>query len=156
FTNAAAAADLEWLRTGLADMIATDLSQSRYVRPVPGERVLSVLQGAGLAQQARFDDKALEAVARATPAQSVLAGRFVERAGRPRVGLVRGRRGSGVAAAFRVEGGGADVLRLVDDIASRVKDVLDVPPETEKGGARPIAEVTTASLAAQRAYQQGL
>ena len=39
FTNATGAAEFDWMRGGLPEMLVTDLSQSQFVRPVPGQRV---------------------------------------------------------------------------------------------------------------------
>src|SRR6185503_5805644 len=87
FTNAAGSKDLEWMRTGLPEMLVTDLSQSRFVRPVPGERVAKVLGQLGIAAQTRFDESALESMSKRAPAQSVLYGQFLEAEGRLRLDL---------------------------------------------------------------------
>jgi tetratricopeptide (TPR) repeat protein len=156
-TNATGAAELEWLRTGLPDMLVTDLSQSKYVRPVPGERVFRVLEQSGLAEQTRFDEKALEAVSRLAHAESVLSGQFVESGGRLRLDLSLRKAGSGVSVPLKVEGTTAEVFALVDQLAKAVKDQLDLSPAQLQADAdRPISEVSTASLEAQRAYQAGL
>jgi tetratricopeptide (TPR) repeat protein len=157
FGNATGAAELEWMRMGLPDMLVTDLAQSQYVRPVPAERVLHVLQQAGLTQQSRFDEAALEAVAGRTRAHSVLAGQIVESGGKLRLELVLRRAGSGVSVPLRVEGETARVFALVDEVAKRLKAQLDLSPEQLKADTdRSISEVSTASLEARKAYQEGL
>jgi tetratricopeptide (TPR) repeat protein len=154
FTNATGSAEMEWLRSGLPDMLVTDLSQSKYVRPVPGERVFRVLEESGLDKQTRFDEKALEAVSRLTHAESVLSGQFVESGGKLRLDLSLRKAGSGVAVPLKVEGTLAEVFGLVDQVAKAIKDQLDLSPAQLKADAdRPISEVATASLDAQRAYQ---
>jgi eukaryotic-like serine/threonine-protein kinase len=157
FTNATGSGELEWMRTGLADMLVTDLSQSKYVRPVPGERVSRVLQQAGLSKQSRFDEAALESVSKLARAQSVLSGQFVEAAGKLRLDLTLRRAGSGVAVPLKAEGTASDVFAMVDRIAQQVREHLDLSPEQIRSDtARPVAEVSTGSLEALRAYHAGL
>jgi eukaryotic-like serine/threonine-protein kinase len=154
FTNATGSAELEWLRSGLPDMLVTDLSQSKYVRPVPGERVFRVLEESGLDKQTRFDEKALEAVSRLAHVESVLSGQFVESGGKLRLDLNLRKAGSGVAVPLKVEGTTAEVFGLVDQVAKAIKEQLDLSPAQLRADAdRPISEVATASLDAQRAYQ---
>ena len=154
FTNATGSAEMEWLRSGLPDMLVTDLSQSKYVRPVPGERVFRVLEESGLDKQTRFDEKALEAVSRLSHAESVLSGQFVESGGKLRLDLTLRKAGSGVSVPLKVEGTTGAVFALVDDVARAIKEQLDLSPAQLRADAdRPISEVATASLDAQRAYQ---
>jgi tetratricopeptide (TPR) repeat protein len=157
FTNASASKDLEWIRSGLPEMLVTDLSQSRYIRPVPGERLVKVLRDLGMLDQTRFDEAGLESVSRMAPAQSVLYGQFVESEGKLRLDLVLRTAASGVPLPLKVEGSASQLLALVDQIAARVKGQLDLSAEQIRGDAgRPFAEVATSSLEALRAYQAGL
>jgi tetratricopeptide (TPR) repeat protein len=157
FTNASGSKELEWLRTGLPEMLVTDLSQSSYIRPVPGDRVSHVLQQAGLAEQSRFDEAALESVSKLAPAQSVLSGQFVESAGRLRLDLSLRKAGSGVTIPIKVEAGSTEVFGLVDKITGQVKQHMDLSPaQVAADTDRPISEVSTASLEALRSYQAGL
>jgi tetratricopeptide (TPR) repeat protein/predicted Ser/Thr protein kinase len=156
-TNAAGSADLEWLRSGLPDMLVTDLSQSKYVRPVPGERVFRVLEESGLDKASRFDEKGLEAVSRLAHAESILSGQFVESGGKLRLDLTLRKAGSGVSVPLKVEGTTAEVFALVDQVAKAIKEQLDLSPAQLRADAdRPITEVATASLDAQRAYQAAM
>ncbi|HEY6552174.1 MAG TPA: protein kinase, partial [Vicinamibacteria bacterium] len=154
FTNATGSAEMEWLRSGLPDMLVTDLSQSKYVRPVPGERVFRVLEESGLDKQTRFDEKALEAVSKLAHAESVLSGQFVESGGKLRLDLTLRKSGSGVAVPLKVEGSTSEVFLLVDQIATAIKEHLDLSPAQLRADTdRPLTEVATSSLDAQRAYQ---
>jgi len=157
FTNATGSKDLEWMRAGLPEMLVTDLSQSQFVRPVPGERVHRVLQDAGLADQSRFDEAALETVSKLAHAQSVLSGQFVEAGGKLRLDLTLRKAGTGVSVPLKVEAQASEVFALVDQITTRIKEQLDLSPaQIRRDTDRPIAEVTSASLDAQHAYQAGL
>jgi tetratricopeptide (TPR) repeat protein/tRNA A-37 threonylcarbamoyl transferase component Bud32 len=157
FTNVTGDANLEWLRTGLPEMLVTDLSQSRYVRPVRGDRVARVLEQAGLSGQSRFDEAALESVAKSTRSQSVVTGQFLQLEGRLRVELMLRKSGAGVSVPLRVETAASDVFGLVDAITRRVKEHLDLSPKRLRGDVdRPVFEVSTASIDAMRACMGGL
>ena len=155
-TNAAASAELDWMREGLADMLVTDLGQSRYVRPVPGERVLRVLKDIGAESQTRFDASALEAISKRAPAQTVLYGQFVQSGDTVRLDLSLRQAGSGVTLPIKAEARHGDVLSLVDHISTAVKQQLDLTPEQIKGDvARPFSEVATSSVDALRLFHEG-
>jgi tetratricopeptide (TPR) repeat protein/tRNA A-37 threonylcarbamoyl transferase component Bud32 len=156
-TNAAGTAELDWLRTGLPEMLVTDLSQSRYVRPVPGERVLKVMRDLGVAENTRFDEQALDSISRRAAAESVLYGQFVEAGGSLRLDLTLRQSTTGVPIPIQVVGSSAEVFRLVDEITSKVKEQLDLTEDQLKADTdRPVSAVTTASLPALRSYQEGL
>ena len=155
-TNATGSAELDWMREGLADMLVTDLGQSRYVRPVPGERLASVLKDIGASGQTRFDESALEAVSKRAPAETVLHGQFVQSGDKVRLDLSLRRAGSGVGQPIKAEGRSGDVLALVDQISGAVKQRLDLTPEQIKGDvARPFSEVATGSVDALRLFHEG-
>jgi len=155
-TNAAASAELDWMREGLADMLVTELAQSRYVRPVPSERVLRVLKDIGAEAQTRFDASALEAISKRAPAQTVLFGQFLQSGETMRLDLSLRQAGSGVILPITAEGRSSDVLSLVDHISTAVKQQLDLTSEQIKGDvARPFSEVATSSVEALRLFQEG-
>ncbi|MEE9179586.1 MAG: protein kinase, partial [Vicinamibacteria bacterium] len=157
FTNATGSGELQWMRNGLSEMVITDLSQSRYVRPVPGERVFKVLRELGVEGQTRFDEATLSAVADLAPAQAVLYGQFVASGEQFRMDLTLRQGNSGVPTPIKVEGETSQVFAMVDRITQQVKEQLDLSPDQLKGDIdRPVAEVSTASLDALRIYQSGL
>lgn len=157
FTNATGAAEFDWLRTGLPEMLVTDISQSRYVRPVSGERVRKVMADLGIAENTRFDESALNAVSERAPAQSVVFGQYVESGGTLRIDLTLRKAGSGVPIPLQAEARSSEVFQLVDRITGLIKDQLDLDPDQLRSDTdRPIAEVTSSSLSALRSYQSGL
>ncbi|HSF16609.1 MAG TPA: protein kinase [Vicinamibacteria bacterium] len=156
-TNATGAVGLEWMRTGIADMLVTDVSQSRYLRPVPSERVAKLLRELGVEDRARFDEATVESISKLAPAQLVLHGQFVESEGTIRLDLALRRAGSGVSLPIKVEGQASQVFALVDRITQEVKAHIDLSPELLAGDVdRPVVEVATASIDALRLYQAGL
>ncbi len=157
FTNATGAAELDWLRTGLPEMLVTDISQSRYVRPVSGERVRKVMADLGIAENTRFDESALNAVSERAPAQTVVFGQYVESGGTLRIDLTLRKAGSGVPTPLHAEAPAAEIFQIVDRITGLIKRELDLDPDELRADTdRPVAEVTSSSLSALRSYQSGL
>jgi tetratricopeptide (TPR) repeat protein len=155
--NATGSEELDWMRTGLAEMLITDISQSQYVRPVPGERVFKLMQQLELHEQSRFDEAALVSIAQLAPADSILYGQFVQLGGSVRMDLTLRDSGSGVPTPIKVEASSLELLAVVDRITEQVKQHLDLSPEQLRGDTdRPIADVATSSLEALRSYQAGL
>lgn len=156
FTNATGAPEFEWMRTGIPEMLVTDIGQSRFIRPVPG-RVYNVLKELGALNETLFTETTLDAVSKRAPAQSVLSGQLVEAGGKLRLDMTLRKAGAGVMLPLRVEGASDDVFGLVDRLTTGVKGLLDLTTEQLKGDRdRPIAEVSSASLEAVRSYQAGL
>ncbi len=156
-TNTTGSPDLEWMRSGLAGMIVTDLSQSRYVRPVPAERTNRVLESLGLDGQTRYDEASLESIAHAAGADALLYGQFVESGGQLRLDLSLRRAGTGVLVPLKIEGEAVDVFAMVDRLSQGIKENLDLTDEQLREDTdRPIAQVSTTSIEALRVYQDGL
>jgi tetratricopeptide (TPR) repeat protein/TolB-like protein len=67
---------LNWLRRGLADMFATELSQSPYLNIIPIKRIREIAQKRGVKEAQLSDPTALTAVAQEARAEIVLSGRI--------------------------------------------------------------------------------
>jgi tetratricopeptide (TPR) repeat protein/tRNA A-37 threonylcarbamoyl transferase component Bud32 len=157
FTNATASSELDWMRTGLPEMLFTDISQSKFVRPVLGERLVKLLRELGVEEMNRFDEVTLASISELAAVESVLYGQFVESDGSIRLDLFLRDAASGVPTPIRVQAKTDQVFTLVDDITTQIKEHLDLTPEQLKGDIdRPVVEVSTASLEALQAYQAGL
>jgi tetratricopeptide (TPR) repeat protein len=157
FTNATGAADLDWMRTGLPEMLVTDISQSRFVRPVSGDRVRKVMSELGIAEHTRFDESGLDAISKRASAEYVVHGQFVESGGKLRLDLNLRKAGAGIPIPLHVESPASEVFEIVDRITGLIKEHIDLSPEQLKGDTdSPVADVTSASYDALRAYQSGL
>jgi tetratricopeptide (TPR) repeat protein len=153
FHNLAANAELEWMESGLPEMLITDVSQSRALRPVLADRIRSILGDLGKRGQGRLDPETIERVAEAAAADYSLHGSFVESQGRLRLDLVLRQSGTGLAWPIKIDGDSAEIFTLVDEITNRISKELDI--ETFGETDRPFVEVSTSSLEALRAYYQG-
>ncbi|HUF78189.1 MAG TPA: protein kinase, partial [Thermoanaerobaculia bacterium] len=157
FQNLSGDPDLEWLRTGLADMLVTDLSQTPNLRVLPTDRVYEILKDLGHLDQPHLAGGVVRAVAERAQVATVLLGSFARAGDTLQVNIQLQDAASGeILTAQRVQGiGEASVFSTVDRLSRELRLAFELPrrdPEIE----REIENVTTSSVDAYRAYVEGM
>jgi tetratricopeptide (TPR) repeat protein/TolB-like protein/aminoglycoside phosphotransferase (APT) family kinase protein len=171
FDNNTGDASLDWMRTGLTDMMVTDLSQSTDIEVVGTDRLVQILQ-----DLRRTDDRVMSAdvvreIANRAAVDTVLVGSYVKAGGTIRISarLQEARTGR-IMGAERVEGAvESSLFSLVDELTRRFKSkmtelsgpkpgaILPRPGESEEAGLdRGVTSITTSSLEAYRYYAEGI
>ncbi|HSG00325.1 MAG TPA: protein kinase, partial [Vicinamibacterales bacterium] len=172
FENQTGDPELDWMRTGLTDMMVTDLSQSQDIEVLGTDRVYQIL-----AELNRADDKVISAdvvqqVAERAGVDRVLIGSFVKVGETIRINARLQEADTGkIVTAERVEGvGESGIFSLVDELTRRIKSqmailaragqpagLLDRPGAVpEVGLDRGLTDVTTSSIEAYRYYAEGI
>jgi len=172
FENQTGDPALDWMRTGLTDMMVTDLSQSQDIEVLGTDRVYQIL-----AELNRADDKVISAdvvqqVAERAGVDRVLVGSFVKVGETIRINARLQEADTGkIVTAERVEGvGESGIFSLIDELTRRIKSqmailaragqpagLLDRPAAVpEVGLDRGLTDVTTASIEAYRYYAEGI
>ena len=155
FDNTTGDASLDWMRTGITDMVVTDLSQSTQVDVVSTERLYGLL-----AEMHRADDKVLSSdvirtVAERTGVDHVIVGSFVRSGEALRINtrLQEAKTGR-IVSSERVDGpNAASLFAMVDDLSRRIR----VRFEDVRAGAGPIGSLLTSPGAAtDAALDRGL
>ncbi len=155
FDNVTGDPALDWLHTGLADMLVTDLSQSPRLEVVGTDRLYQILK-----EMNRLDERVtsldvVQQVAQKAGAEIVLLGSFMKAGESIRINLRVQEAASGrILASEKVEGAGeAGLFPMVDDLTRRIMAKLDVPgPALDRG----LEEVTTSSVDAYRYYSEAM
>ena len=62
FHNMTGNAELAWMENGLPEMLITDISQSRSLRPVLAERIHGILRELAKEGQSRFDEQSVQVI----------------------------------------------------------------------------------------------
>jgi eukaryotic-like serine/threonine-protein kinase len=164
FDNLSGDPQLDWLRTGLTDMLVTNLSQSSDLRVLGTTRLYQLLEDAGHRDDRTVSGPVVEAVSRKAGATTALTGSFVRAGSQIRISAsVQDPRSGEVLASERVEGDAEDGLfALVDDLTGRLRNRLEVPSTPRLADAahghwkeKRLEEVTTSSLAAFKYYTEG-
>ncbi|MBI3400918.1 MAG: protein kinase [Acidobacteria bacterium] len=175
FENNTGNAQLDWLRTGLTDMLVTDLSQSPDVEVLGTDRLVQILT-----DMKRQDDKVVsfdtvQEIAKRAGVKTVLLGSYVKAGDTIRINTKLQEVASGrIVTSERVEAlGESNLFPTVDDLTKRIKAKFALPggADPTKGLFKPpttittvtgssidrdLKEVTTASIDAYRYYAEGI
>ena len=145
--------DAAWLSKGLPAMLITGLAQTPDIEMIGNERLSDAARQLGAASLEAVERSRLADLARRAGARYVLNGTIVQSGSEIRIDarvedLVTG----GVRVAETVSGSNA--LTIADDLAARVRRALDV--DATSGAVRRVADVSTSSVEAYRAYIAGI
>ncbi|MBI1876206.1 MAG: protein kinase [Acidobacteria bacterium] len=173
FENNTGNPSLDWLRTGLTDMVVTDLSQSPDVEVLGTDRLYQILN-----EMRRADDKVVsfdtvQELAKRAGVKTVLLGSYVKAGDTIRINIKLQEATSGrIITAERVEAAGeANLFPTVDDLTRRIKakflpgsvnpakGLLTTPvtvSTSAPGVDRDLRDVTTSSIEAYRYYAEGI
>ena len=168
FDNTTGDQSLDWMRTGITEMVVTDLSQAGDIEVVSTDRLYGIL-----AELKRQDDRVLSpevvsAVAERTGVDRVLVGSYVKAGEAIRINVrLQDAKTGRIESSERVEGPGTSALfGMVDDLSRRIRAKFDglradASLLTPPGGAPPpldrgIGDVTTPSIEAYRLYADGI
>ena len=140
--------DITWLRTGLPNMLVTGLAQTPGLDVISSERISEAL---GTNSASAEGGDVLKA-ARRVGAGALISGGIFHQGAQFRVDArVQDASTGRVLAAHTISG--PDVFPLADDLAGRVRASLNLDALS---GERPVAQVTSESLEAFRAYSAGV
>jgi len=172
FDNNTGDASLDWMRTGLTDMMVTDLSQSAHIEVLGTDRLVQILQ-----DLKRVDDRVISAdvvqeVANRAGVDNVLVGSYVKAGDTIRIiARLQEARTGRIVSAERVEGSGeASLFALVDELTrrfmakmselsgGRTASLISRPgvSPAEAGLDRGVTDITTSSIEAYRYYAEGM
>jgi eukaryotic-like serine/threonine-protein kinase len=157
FENLSGDPELDWLQTGLPEMLATDLSQSPELEVVGLSELYPILSETGEIEGGRASREVIERIASRTGVQSVLHGSFAKAGDTIRISAqLEDARSGRVLMSEKAEAVGEEnIFRLVDEITERVKARFELTPPGE-GLDRDLRDVTTASVEAYREYAEGI
>jgi serine/threonine protein kinase/tetratricopeptide (TPR) repeat protein len=157
FDNLSDDAQLDWLETGLTDMLVTNLSQSPALRVLSTSRLYQLLDELGQRDAPAISADVVGEVSRQAGVATALVGSFVRAGTQIRIQAQLQDPESGeVLASERVEGDAEEGLfDLVDELTGRIRSRLELKALAE--GADPkLADVTTSSVEAYRYFVKGM
>ncbi len=157
FDNLSEDAQLDWLETGLTDMLVTNLSQSPSLRVLSTARLYQLLDELGQRDAPAISAGVVGEVARRADVATALVGSFVRAGSQIRIQAQLQDPESGeVLASERVEGDAEEGLfDLVDQLTGRIRSRLELKVLAE--GADPkLEDVTTSSVDAYRYFVKGM
>ena len=163
---------MDWLRTGLTDMLVTDLSQSTAVEVLSTDRLVQILRDLGSLDDRTVSFETVQEVARRGHVQHVLLGSFVKAGDAIRINVRLQDAATGrIISTERVDAPNEGALfPTMDDLTRRVKTRFIStsgnaltgllsrpgagPPSMDLD--RDLKDVTTSSMEAYRFYAAGV
>jgi TolB-like protein len=172
FENNTGDASLDWMRTGLTDMLVTDLSQSADIEVLGTDRLYQILEDLNRAGDRVISADVVQEIARRARVDRVLVGGYVKAGDTIRISArLQDARTGRIVTSERVEGPGeASLFAMVDELTRRLKTQMAelrraaggrgllAPPGVapEEGLDRGVREITTSSIEAFRYYAEGV
>ena len=157
FENLSGDPDLEWLRTGLNDMLVTDLSQSPELEVLGTDRLYQILDDMDQLHRGPLPTDSVQELARRASVDAVLRGSFAKAGESIRLSARLEDAHTGkVILSEKAEGMGQEsVFRLVDELSGHIKANYSLAA-LEGDLDRDLRDVTTASVEAYRHYAEGI
>ncbi|HYN06718.1 MAG TPA: protein kinase [Vicinamibacterales bacterium] len=171
FENNTGDASLDWMRTGLTDMMVTDLSQSTDIEVLGTDRLYQILQDLKRTDDRVISSDVVKQIASRAGVDNVLVGSYVKAGDTIRISArLQDARTGQIVSAERVEGAGeSSVFSLVDELTRRFKSKMAALVGSRPGSlfTRPgqtagtgldlgVKAITTSSIEAYRYYAEGI
>ena len=172
FENNTGDSSLDWMRTGLTDMLVTNLSQSSDFEVLGTDRLVQILQDLRRADDRVLSADVVQKVADRARVDNVVVGSYMRAGGTMRINLrLQDARSGRIVKAENIEGAGeAQLFALVDELTRRLATslrpravaapgtLLSKPADSEgdSGQDRGLTRITTSSIDAYRYYAEGL
>jgi serine/threonine protein kinase/Tfp pilus assembly protein PilF len=158
FENNSRDKSLDNWRDALAEMLITDLSQSKFLHVISTDQTYSVLQKLNILEKDKYSRDDLKKTAREARVKYVLNGSFITAGDKfiINVALLNAESGA-VIDSWREQGSGEEsITQSVDQITKRVKTALSLSPEQIAGDIdREVGEITTSSPEALKHFNEG-
>ena len=157
FQNNTGDETLDWLRTALADMLVTNLSQSPEVEVLGTDRLYEILEEMNRLDERITSFTVVKEVAERAGVNNVLLGDFVKAGATIRISVRLQEAETGkILTTEKVEGVGEDsIFPMVDDLSQRIKSKFEIPTTVDDELDRPLRDVTTDSVEAYRYFAEG-
>lgn len=158
FTNNTGDESLDFWEVALADLLVSDLSQSRYLNVRSQDRLFLVLQELGQLEGENRNTIDLTEIAARARVENIVVGNFVRVGQRFRIGATVRNIPAGNSVVVRsVEARSEDeILLRIDQLSAEIKNQV-VRPVGRRGGDPDlnIGSITTSSLEAYRHFVEG-
>jgi serine/threonine protein kinase/tetratricopeptide (TPR) repeat protein len=158
FKNNTGDVSLDHWRSALSDLLITDLSQSRYIRILSGERLFYILRQLGQQEATTFSSDILKEVATKGRVENILVGSFTRAADKFRINITLQDANSGeLLSSESVEGLGEESFyAMVDELTRKIKTNFEFSKqEVVDDIDREVITITTSSPEAYKYYSEG-
>jgi len=157
FRNASGDSGLDWLGSGLSDMLSTDVGQSSRLRTVSQDRLHQLLSDLRVAPNAAIEPGTLRRLAEFTSADTLVWGQYAKSGGQIRIDATLQDVKHDRIFPIKIEGvDEKDIPGAVDRLAASIRDNLAFSPDVLKELKASSFQPSSHSSAALRDYNQGV
>jgi tetratricopeptide (TPR) repeat protein len=157
FDNLSGDQELDWLRSGLTDMLVTDLSQSPGLRVLSTDRLYQILADMRKLDERITSFEVVREVAEKAAADTVVRGSFARLGDTIRISMTIQEAATGeILLADSVDASvEEDIFTRIDDLSRNIRQSIQVPGAPTASGDRDLTEVSTSSVEAYKAFVEG-
>jgi len=145
-------------RKALSDLLITDLSQSRYINVVRGDRLFNILSQLGQLEAKSYSSDILREVAARGNATHILQGNYTKAGETFRINIMLHEAGTEeLIGSEGIEGTGeTSIFSMVDELTKRIKANLEISAAKIASDIdKEVGKITTNSPEAFRFYSEG-
>ena len=158
FENNTGDQSLEYLRRGFSEWFIADLSQSRFINVLSGDRILTILQRLNLEEKDRYSSEDLVSIAKQGRADYVVKGNYIKVGDHfvITVMLQKPQTGEVVGSIKKESKSEAELASKVDELTRYLK--LDLKLTSEQIASdmdKEVGKITTSSPEAYKYYIEG-
>jgi serine/threonine protein kinase/tetratricopeptide (TPR) repeat protein len=154
FDNLSGDPELDWLRSGLTDMLVTDLSQSPDLRVLSTDRLYQILSDLRKLDERITSFEVVSEVAQQADAARVITGSFAKLGETIRISIKIQDAATGEILEARSVDALApeDIFARIDDLSLSIRQILEPPERPVVVADRDLTDVSTSSVLAYRHF----
>jgi len=159
FDNNTGDQDLDHWRKALSELLIADLSQSKYLNVLPGDRLYKILSEMNQLEAKSYSSDVLEEVASRGAVENILRGSYTKAGDAFRVNVMLQNASTGEPiGSERAEGKGEEsFFSIVDELTRKVKGNFNLTAEEIASDIdREVGEITTSSPEAYKNFSAGI
>ncbi len=156
FYNASGDASVNWMGVSIAEALSSDIGQSAHLRLVSPDRLQQVLHDLGVSSQSQLDLSTLRRIADYTHADTIVSGKYEKFGDQTRIGVTihdfKNDHDETLTADVPNEN---DLLGSLEKLSVSLREKVAASPEVLKELQTHSQHVTTKSIPALKAYDEG-
>ncbi len=159
FENNTGDESLDHWRKALSDLLIADLSQSKYIMVLSGEKLYNILEELNLLEAKSYSSKVLKKISSRGGVQYVLVGKLAKAGETLRINALLQEASTGdLLSSEMVEGRGeGSLFSMVDDLTRKIKASFKLSEEEIASDIdKEVEKITTTSSEAYKYYREGM
>jgi serine/threonine protein kinase/Tfp pilus assembly protein PilF len=158
FENNTGDQNLDHWRKALSELLTADLSQSKYLSVMSGDKLYNILDDLNLLDAQSYSSEDLEKVGSRGGVENIVRGSYTKAGDNFRINIMLQKVKTGeLIGSERVEGTGEEgMFTMVDELTKRIKENFELSAEEiSRDFDKEVGKITTSSPEAYKYYSEG-